>query len=278
MLSYQHGFHAGNFADVLKHCILVRTLQYLIQKDKPLFYLDTHAAAGAYTLNSDMARKTGEYKNGIGKLWGRDDLPPALADYVRWVRTFNGAGSLYRYPGSPWFASQLLRNNDRLALCELHVNEYSALKHNMAGDRRIRVLREDGFKSALALLPPRERRGLVLIDPPYEIKQDYQLVVQTLSKAYRRFAHGVYALWYPVVDRHRIDAMEAALRASGMRDIQLFELGAQADSSAPGMTASGMILINPPWSLREEMQSVLPYLAKLLGNQGHYRIEELLAE
>ncbi len=278
MLSYQHGFHAGNFADVLKHVILVRALQYLTRKDKPLFYLDTHAAAGAYALDSEAAIKTGEYRDGIGRLWELPDLPPPLAEYVRLVRLCNGPGALRRYPGSPWFARQLLRQTDRLTLCELHVNEYAALKRRMAGDRRIKVVREDGFKSAITLLPPREKRGLILLDPPYEIKHDYELVVQTLVNAHRRFAQGVYALWYPVVERQRIDALESAIRSSKLRDVQLLELGIEPDHCGIGMTSSGMILVNPPWSLRDEMTPVLSYLANRLSDQGYWRVEQLIPE
>ncbi len=278
MLSYQHGFHAGNFADVLKHLILVRTLQYLTKKDKPMFYLDTHAAAGSYRLDSQAAQKTGEYKAGIGLLWERTDLPFAAAEYVKLVRAFNGGGRLHRYPGSPRIARQLLRKGDRLGLCELHANELALLKANVVGDRRVRVLKEDGFKACIDLLPPKERRALVMIDPSYEIKRDYEIVVQTVIKAYRRFATGTYALWYPVVERNRIDEMTNALQASGIRNIQLFELGVRPDNNQLGMTASGMIVVNPPWTLMSEMVEVLPYLVEILSEQGFYRIEQLVPE
>lgn len=278
MLSYQHGFHAGNFADVLKHLIMVRVLQYLTQKDKPLFYLDTHAASGAYRLDTMMAQKNGEYLNGIAKLWRRDDLPPALAEYVRLVREFNGSSDLRRYPGSPSLARQLLRKTDRLCLYELHPAEFTLLKRNMRGDRRVRVMHEDGFKQGVSLLPPRERRGFILIDPPYEIKSDYETAVRTLIKAYRRFATGAYALWYPVVERSRIEQMAMMLRTSKIRNVQLFELALSPDSQGFGMTASGMVVVNPPWTLKAEMAEALPYLAGLLSEQGSYRIEQLVEE
>ena len=278
MLSYRHSFHAGNFADVLKHLVLVNILQYLTQKDKPLCYIDTHAAAGAYALNSDAALKTREYENGIGALWQRDDLPPSVASYVQMVRDFNGGGELANYPGSPWFAQQVLRPKDRLFLYELHKNEFELLKDNMGGDRRVHVKCDDGFVASVAMLPPQERRGLVLIDPPYEVKKDYQTVVQSLVKASRRFSTGVYALWYPVVDRYRIDDLVGDLKSSGLRNIQLYELGLEPDSDRFGMTASGMVVINPPWMMMKEMEAILPFLAKCLGQQGHFRAEQLVAE
>ncbi len=278
MLSYRHSFHAGNFADVLKHLVLVNILQYLGQKDKPLCYIDTHAAAGAYALDSDAALKTREYENGIGALWQQANLPPSVANYVQLVRNFNAGGALVNYPGSPWFAQQVLRPNDRLFLYELHKSEFELLKENMRGDRRVHVKCEDGFVGSVALMPPQERRGLVLIDPPYEVKKDYQTVVQSLVRALRRFSMGVYALWYPVVDRYRINDLIVALKNSGIRNVQLYELGLEPDSDRFGMTASGMVVINPPWVMMEEMATALPFLANCLSERGHYRIEQLVPE
>lgn len=280
MLSYRHSFHAGNFADVLKHLVLVRILRYMTQKEKPLLYLDTHAGAGAYELAALQAGKTPEFEDGIGRLWSRPDLPEALADYVAQVRRVNEGGVLRHYPGSPWFARQLLRSNDRLALHELHPADFLLLQESFRDDRRTRVRREDGFHACRALLPPAERRALVLIDPPYELKEDYQRVVDTLLAAHRRFSSGTYALWYPVVERRRIDRLEKALRESGMHRILLLELGIAADRPGYGMTASGMLVVNPPWSLAAEMQPVLGYLAEILGVEGggHCRVVELAGE
>jgi 23S rRNA (adenine2030-N6)-methyltransferase len=280
VLSYRHSFHAGNFADVLKHLVQLRILRYLLQKEKPLFYLDTHAGAGGYQLGAAHASKAQEFENGIARLWQRDDLPPEVADYVALVRRFNGGQrKLQRYPGSPWFAQQLLRASDRMALHELHPADFGQLQKAFAADRRCRVRAEDGFQACLALLPPAERRALVLIDPPYELKEDYQRVVDTLLGAHQRFATGSYALWYPVVERRRIDRLEKALAASGIRRILLLELGIAADHPGHGMTASGMILVNPPFSLATEMAPVLDYLARTLGaGHGHQRIVELACE
>lgn len=279
MLSYRHSYHAGNFADVLKHICLLESLNYLIRKDKPFCYLDTHSGCSAYSLRSEQSQKTQEYQGGIGTLWSADNLPESVAAYVQQVKGYNDTPELLRYPGSPWFAQQVLRRDDRLFLCELHSKEVELLRANMRGDRRVQVRNEDGFSAMISLMPPKERRGLVLIDPSYEIKDDYQKVVQALVNAHRRFATGIYAIWYPVVQRQRIHEMEQALKKTGIRNIQLFELGVLPDEEK-GMTSSGMIVVNPPWPLKQTMEQTLPWLAQTLGidGQGFYRIEELVGE
>lgn len=279
MLSYQHGYHAGNFADVLKHSVSIQILNYLTQKPKPLFYLDTHAGCGAFQLTGNQAQKNKEYETGIGQLWQTSTRQlPLISDYLQCIKAFNPTSTLSHYPGSPWFAQQILRQQDRLALYELHPKEYQLLKHNMGTDARIKTFQENGFQACLSQLPPREKRGYILMDPPYEVKQDYQTVVKAIKKAHRKFAQGTYALWYPVVDRFRIDQLEKAFIESGINNIQLFELGIDKDS-AKGMTASGMIIINPPWTLFKTMQADLPSLTQQLApSKGHYRIEQLIAE
>ncbi len=280
MLSYRHAFHAGNFADVLKHSILLHSLHYLAKKDKPFCYIDTHAGAGSTALNSDYALKNKEFNNGIGALWQRHDLPEAIADYVAFMKTFNHGDALNRYAGSPLIAQQLMRRQDHLFLYELHSTEIKLLKTAVAKDRRITVFHQDGLKHAIGLLPPLERRGLVLIDPSYEVKTDYEQVLETLVKMVQRFATGTYALWYPVVERARNVALEQAIIATGIKNVQLFELGIKADSAEHGMTASGMIVVNPPWTLAPQMQLSLPWLASVLGQdgEGSYRIATLVAE
>ncbi|MEF3075994.1 23S rRNA (adenine(2030)-N(6))-methyltransferase RlmJ [Methylobacter sp. Wu1] len=280
MLSYRHSFHAGNFADVLKHLTLIQILEYLRKKDKPFSCIDTHAGPGAYALDSDFALKNREFDNGIGKLWQRHDLPASVAAYVGLIRQFNGLDKLTRYPGSPLIAQHLLRSKDRLFLYELHSTEIALLAEAVDRDRRIKVFHEDGLKNSIGLLPPAERRGLVLIDPSYEMKSDYQDVVDTLVKMHKRFATGIFALWYPVVERRRNKELEQALQNSGIKNIQLFELGLQADTNEHGMTASGMIVINPPWTLKPDMEAVLPWLADVLSENGavFYRIQELAGE
>ena len=280
MLSYQHAYHAGNFADVLKHIVLVQVLNYLKTKDKPLCYIDTHAGSGDYKLHSGPAQKNQEYLCGIGNLWQHETLPDCVANYVNLIKHNNLSGHLSHYPGSPLLAAQLLGKNDRLFLYELHTTESRLLVDAVKKDKRIKTFRTDGLKDSLGLLPPKEHRGLILIDPSYEIKDEYKAVVDALQAMHKRFASGCYLLWYPVVARKRNAYMERALKESGIANIQLFELGIQPDSEEFGMTACGMIVINPPWTLLADMQDSLPWLAKTLGEgqQGYYRIEQLVGE
>jgi 23S rRNA (adenine2030-N6)-methyltransferase len=280
MLSYRHAFHAGNFADVLKHVVLIEILAYLTQKEKPFCIVDTHAGAGKYALDGDFALKTREFDTGISKLFGRDDLPESVSNYVELQKRFNSTIQFKTYAGSPLLIKQLLRPKDRLCLFELHMNEFEILKVNMKIDKRVTLEKADGLKNALALLPPVERRGLVLIDPSYEMKSDYSDVVKTLIQMHKRFATGTYALWYPVIERGRNEALENAFKKSGITNVQLFELGIASDNSGRGMNASGMIIINSPWNLADKMKTILPYLARVLGENdaGSFRIETLVAE
>lgn len=280
MLSYRHAFHAGNFADVLKHVVLLEIITYLTQKDKAFCIIDTHAGGGKYELDGDYALKNREFESGINRLWQRDDLPLCIANYVAMQKRFNSQGHFNRYAGSPLLIKQLLRPQDKLHLFELHSTEIATLKLNMKHDKRIAIHHADGLKESLKLLPPLERRGLVLIDPSYEIKSDYDQVIKTLAQMHKRFSTGTYLLWYPVIDRERNNALEKALIKTEIPNIQLFELGIALDESKRGMTASGMIVINPPWNLAKTMQIALPWLAQCLGenNKGTYRFETLAAE
>ena len=203
MLSYRHSFHAGNFADVIKHVIIVEILAYLCKKDKAFDYVETHAGAGLFSLESDHAKKLHEYTNGIGKLSAEDW--PELARYFEIINSFNEESStLAFYPGSPMFARDFLRAQDKAWLYELHPEDFKLLDKNISNNRQIYVKNEDGFKGLLSLLPPLSRRALVLIDPSYEVKSDYQQVVDTVVLAHKKFPTGTYAIWYPVVDRSRI--------------------------------------------------------------------------
>ena len=280
MLSYQHGYHAGNFADVLKHIVLIQVINYLKQKEAPVCYIDTHSGRGNYRIDGLQARKNKEYATGISKLIQRLDLSGCAADYIATVREFNPGEQLTSYPGSPLIAAHLLRKQDRLFCYELHPREFQCLQGLLGADRRIKTYQGDGFKDPLRLLPPKERRGLILIDPSYELKSDYLTAVSTLQAFYKRFPQGCYLLWYPVVFRNFIRAMEHALKLSGMKNILLLEFGVKPDSPGLGMTASGVVMVNPPWILLEKMKEALPWLALMLGEnqQGHYRIEQLVAE
>ncbi|MEI6146001.1 MAG: 23S rRNA (adenine(2030)-N(6))-methyltransferase RlmJ [Methylococcales bacterium] len=280
MLSYRHSFHAGNFADVLKHLVLIKILEHLCKKDKAFYCIDTHSGPGEYVLNGDYALKNKEFESGITQLWQRTDLPEDLNTYVKLIKKFNSTDTLLRYPGSPLITQQFLRSKDHLALFELHSTEIELLKSATHKDKRIHSHHADGLVGAIALLPPKQHRGLVFIDPSYEIKSDYESVINSLIQMHKRFATGSYALWYPVIDRKRNQKLEKALKTSGIQNIQLFELGIKEDSPEHGMTASGMIAINPPWTLAADMKHTLPWLSNNLGinGAGNYRIETLVAE
>ncbi len=268
MLSYRHSFHAGNHADVLKHTVQSLIIESLKEKEKPFLYLDTHAGAGRYQLSGEHAERTGEYLDGIARIWQRDDLPAELEPYISAVSHFNRSGQLRYYPGSPLIARQLLRPQDSLQLTELHPSDFPLLRGEFQKDERARVERADGYQQLKSKLPPASRRGLILIDPPYEIKTDYQAVVQGINEGYKRFATGVYALWYPVVLRNQIKRMLNDLEATDIRRILQIELAVRPDSDQRGMTASGMIVINPPWKLEQQMASVLPWLHQTLVPSG----------
>ena len=269
MLSYRHSFHAGNHADVLKHIVLMLIIESLQQKEKGFYYLDTHAGAGLYRLFSQEAEKTAEYAEGIGRLWQRDDLPTEVDRYVKLIRKLNYGGKELRYyAGSPLLAANLLRPQDRALMMELHPSDFPLLRNNFKAFENVTVKIGDGFQQVKATLPPKERRGLVLIDPPYELKEDYDLVVKAIEEGYKRFATGVYAIWYPVVLRQQTKRMIKGLEATGIRKILQIELAVRPDSDQRGMTASGMIVINPPWTLEKQMKSILPYLSTVLALQG----------
>ena len=269
MLSYRHSFHAGNHADVLKHIVLMLIIESLQQKEKGFYYLDTHAGAGLYRLFSQEAEKTAEYAEGIGRLWQRDDLPTEVDRYVKLIRKLNYGGKELRYyAGSPLLAANLLRPQDRALMMELHPSDFPLLRNNFKAFENVTVKIGDGFQQVKATLPPKERRGLVLIDPPYELKEDYDLVVKAIEEGYKRFATGVYAIWYPVVLRQQTKRIVKGLETTGIRKILQIELAVRPDSDQRGMTASGMIVINPPWTLEKQMKSILPYLSTVLAPQG----------
>ena len=269
MLSYRHSFHAGNHADVLKHIVQMLIIENLQQKDKGFYYLDTHSGVGRYRLFSEESEKTAEFQEGIARLWERDDLPETVARYVAQIRKLNYGGKELRYyAGSPLIAAQMLRPQDRALLTELHPTDFPLLRNNFKEFKNIMTKRDDGFQQLKATLPPKERRGLVLIDPPYELKEDYELVVNAVEEGYKRFATGIYAIWYPVVLRQQTKRIVKGLEATGIRKILQIELAVRPDSDQRGMTASGMIVINPPWQLESQMKEILPYLVKVLVPEG----------
>lgn len=280
MLSYRHSFHAGNHADVLKHIVQTLIIESLKEKEKPFLYLDTHAGAGRYQLTNAHATRTGEYLEGIARLWQQEEVSELILPYLEAVGSLNTSDELRYYPGSPLLAAKLLREQDLLMLTELHPTDFPLLRTEFSRDKRVRVCREDGFGQLKSKLPPASRRGFALIDPPYELKQDYSAVVKGIVEGYKRFATGTYAIWYPVVHRQQIKRMLKELEATGIRKILQIELAVKPDSDQLGMTASGMIVINPPWKLASQMASILPWLHKTLVPEGtgHTLVEWVVPE
>ncbi len=284
MFSYRHAFHAGNHADVLKHFVLVQVLQYLNQKDVAYTYIDTHAGAGVYALDSAQATKTAEFETGIGPLWDRDDLPEPLAEYVQLVKDMNPSGKLRFYPGSPYCAEIVAREEDRIRLFELHPSDAKILEDNFrkleqhqaanghrpaARGKRVIVNKADGFLGVKALLPPPSRRGIVLCDPPYEDKQDYKKVSDMLGDALKRFPTGTYAVWYPVLQR--VEARNFAERLKHLPAKSWLNVTLCVNTPTPdgiALHTSGMFLLNPPYTLEPMLRQVMPYLVQVLGRDA----------
>lgn len=270
MLSYRHAFHAGNHADVLKHTIEILLLRYLNQKDKPWWYVDSHAGAGCYSLVEGYATKNAEFEGGIARLWDRTDLPAPLADYVDLVKSLNPDGVLRLYPGSPLIARKIMRPDDRLRLFELHPSDCRILEENFANaGKRATISQSDGFAGLKSVLPPQPRRALVLIDPPFEDKSDYQTMISALQDALKRFATGTYAIWFPHLQRDEIGEMTAKLRKLPVKSWLHAGLNVQGPSSDGfGMRGSSMFILNPPWTLKQELESVMPFLATTLKQEN----------
>lgn len=278
MLSYRHAFHAGNHADVLKHLVLTQMLRHLNHKDKPWWYVDSHAGAGIYDLAGDYARMKAEYEAGIGRLWNRADLPAPVADYVDRVRALNPDGRLRLYPGSPWIAWQLMRADDQLRLFELHGSDVALLRQTFGeAGRRVRIEPTDGLAGLRAVLPPQPRRGLILIDPSYELKTDYRQVPEALREGLRRFATGSYAVWYPQLQRPESHQLPERLRRLPPKGWLHVSLSVRAPSpDGFGMHGSGLFIVNPPWVLVDTLREVLPWLVEVLGqdDRATYALEQ----
>ena len=272
MLSYRHAFHAGNHADVLKHFVLMQTLAYYTQKDKPFWYIDTHAGAGMYSLKTGYAAQNEEYETGISKLWQADDLPSELANYVGYIKTLNQPSNpktakLNLYPGSPICAKTFMREDDKMRLFELHPSDFEILRENFRGEQQqVKIDMSNGFAGIKAILPPPTRRAVVLIDPPYEEKQDYNRVVEMLQESLHRFATGTYIIWYPLLQRAEPEQMIAKLKALNLKDWMHVSLTVETPATDGfGMYGSGLFIINPPWTLPKTLETVLPYLSEKLG-------------
>jgi len=270
-MNYRHIFHAGNFADVFKHAVLTLLLKALTAKDKPFCYLETHAGGGRYDLDAEAARKTGEARAGIGLLWPQRERFPELADYFSAIAALNPGGALRFYPGSPAVARAVLRDTDRLLLYEVLPEECAPLRDACARDTRVQVFCQDGYAGLKAQLPPRERRGLVLIDPPYEAEDEFARAAEALKQAHARWATGIFALWYPVKARAPVARLHRVLTASAIRKVLCAELMLHPEDTAFRLNGSGLVIVNPPWKLDRTLESLLPRILAALGGEAEGR-------
>lgn len=279
MFSYRHAFHAGNHADVLKHSVLIATLQYLTQKDAALTVLDTHAGAGLYRLDGDYASKSGEASEGVLKLAATptEELAPILQEYLALVRSFNQGSTIRNYPGSPFISQSLLRSHDKLKLFELHPTDMRSLAGNVTqleAGRQLAVLHEDGFEGVKKFLPPVSRRALLLCDPSYEIKTDYGRVLDMVTDSLKRFPTGTYAIWYPIIPRPEAHDLPRRLKTLAVKSGKSWlhvtlTVKSNKTSERGGLPASGMFIISPPFQLKELLKPAMPQLVKLLGQDGN---------
>ena len=268
MLSYRHMFHVGNFADVFKHALLTRLLIALSGKDKPYFYLDTHAGIGRYDLMHDWAQKAREYENGIARLWNAGDLPRELAPYMEAVRAANPHPTLRYYPGSPLISRSFMRENDRTVLVELNKVDCDELKSVMAGERHVSVQCIDAYQALKVSLPPTERRGLVLIDSSFDRSREFDRIVKALKEAHTRWATGVYAIWYPIMEAGPMRDFAQAVQRSGIRKVLRAELVVRERDETGIIPGCGMLVVNPPWRFDDETKTIVQYLAKKLAVSG----------
>ena len=282
-MNYRHAFHAGNFADVLKHAVLCRILSYLRAKPAPFRVIDTHAGAGVYDLTGSEASRGGEWQQGIAKLMAAN-LPPGsavlLAPYLEVVNALNHRGRLRTYPGSPALARAWLRPQDRLIACEIEPHAAAALRQNLRGDIRIKTPPVDGWVALEAYVPPKERRGVVLIDPPFEEEADFRRLAHGLAAAHRKWASGIYALWYPIKGSAQRDALAKDLRRKGIAKMLRSELIVAPLSDPERLNGCGVIIVNPPWTLEAELARLLPDLAGILARdgKGSFRLDWLAGE
>ena len=279
-MNYRHAYHAGNHADVLKHAILARLIDYLAAKDKPFAVLDAHAGIGAYDLLGPEASKTDEWQGGIGLMRDRfdPDVEAVLRPYRKAIETLNADGGIRYYPGSPDIILQGLRAYDRLIANELHPQDAETLRMNYAGERRLQVSVADAWQSVKAHLPFQERRGLVLIDPPYEVKNEKELALDALRYGMRRFANGIFLIWYPVKGTDFAEQVCSSFQALGIGPMMKVELRVRESFAGGGLAGSGLIIVNPTWGLESELKILVPALATRLGigTWGHATIEWLV--
>jgi 23S rRNA (adenine2030-N6)-methyltransferase len=277
-MNYRHAYHAGNFADVFKHALLMRILTYLMRKDTPLRYLETHGGIGLYDLSSEEAQKTGEWREGIARLWQAQlsgEAAQLLAPYLALTQQFEG-----RYPGSPMIAKSLLRAQDRLTICELHPHDERRLVKNLGRDSRVKVLAMDGYQALKAGVPPAERRGLVLIDPPFEQRDEFSTLEKAIALAHGKWANGCFAIWYPLKATPEVDAFRARMGKGDIRRVLCLEMQIDHLQSEGPLKGCGLIVINPPFALEAEARQLLPLFTSLLaqGRDAAWRISWLAGE
>lgn len=281
-MNYRHAYHAGNFADVLKHTVLLALLESLQAKPTPFCYLDTHAGSGSYALDGVEAGKTHEYVDGIARVLGADELPPLLARYRACVLDgAEAAAPLRRYPGSPLLAARLLRPGDQAQLCELHPEEAARLRALMAHDARLHVHQRDGYAALKALLPPAQRRGMVLVDPPYELQEaEYAIIEKALKAALQRWPAGIYAVWYPVKLRSQVQPFLRAMGQLPCKRVLRAEILVHAANTPLRLNGAGMVVLNAPWDLDRRLHAAMAALARLLaqGEAASWQLDWLRSD
>ena len=275
-MNYRHAYHAGNFADVVKHIILALIMDYLGRKEAPFVVIDGHAGIGVYDLAGIEAGKTGEWLNGLGRIAGRADLPPALAPWLDAVRALNGGDALARYPGSPWLARLLTRPQDRLVLCEKHPEDFAILRAKFLDESRARVTCADAYATVKAAVPPPERRGLVVLDPPFEETDEFIKLSRGLGQALKRWPTGTYVIWYPIKTRAPVERFLGDLLTLNPPETLVAEVMLTDGSDPNRLNGCGLAIINPPWILHDQLTQALPWLAEVLGDgNGSHRLEML---
>jgi 23S rRNA (adenine2030-N6)-methyltransferase len=280
VLAYRHLFHAGNFADVFKHAVVVQLAVLIGRKDKPFLYLDTHAGCGRYDLSQAWAQKNREFENGIARIFDRDDYPDSVRPYLDAVRQVNPDGKLRFYPGSPLLVCQTRRANDRMALTELNRDDCARLERQFHAARRVQVRNMDGYQALKAFLPPKERRGLILIDSSFDRANEFQRLADAIVAAHKRFATGVYAIWYPLVEPQAVRGFEQLIVESGLRKVLKLELSVYPGDWQKSLRGSAMLVINPPYGFDTRAAPMLHWLWNALSvdAEGRYRIKWLVGE
>lgn len=270
-MNYRHLYHAGNFSDIFKHSVLLLLLQALHKKDTPFCYYETHAGIGIYPLDSDEAQKTLEYKQGLHQIlkYAQSNPPESISLLINIVNKINSETVIKTYPGSPYYAKALLREHDRMLLAELHPQDYNTLKKNFSYDKQVAIHHMDGYQMLKAFLPPKEKRGLVLIDPPFEKPDDFNLVKNSLNLAFKRWPHGIYSVWYPVKNAAKISDFYHELKYIGFKKILQLEIF-YSNNNPNKLQRCGLAILNPPYQIETSIIETMEWLCKALTNQQHF--------